>query len=328
MSGYSTKARMIVIGAVCIVGLAACGDKEAKLPDGQVVATIDGKDVTVHELNAELGLIRAPADTPRKYLEQVALARVIERKMLAEEARKLKLDNRPEFLLSKIRAEEGLLVQSLQADIQSKVPRTTREAAQKYIDENPQVFAERRLFAIDQIQFLRPDNLASLPLANAKTMGEVERILVDANIEYRRAPQQVDTLTINPNLTSEILKITNSANPEPFMFIDQPQGAAGPVVFINNVTASKLQPFVGERAISYAENLLQQQNVQKRLASELEKWKESYKTKIVYADGYGEPDQSLLKGGTPPAAAAAAAPAAASAPAEIRPEDALSAATN
>lgn len=335
MSQNSTKAKLFAIGMVCFVGLAACGEKEAKLPDGQVVATIDGKDVTVHELNAELGLIRAPAETPRKFLEQVALARVIERKMLAEEARKLKLDNRPEFLLSKIRAEEGLLVQALQGDIQSKVPATTREAAQKYIDENPQVFAERRLFAIDQIQFLRPENLASLPLANAKTMGEVERILVDANIEYRRAPQQVDTLTINPKLTSEILRITNSANPEPFMFIDQPQGAAGPVVFINDVTSSKLQPFVGERAITYAQNLLQQQNVQKRLASELEKWKESYKAKIVYGDGYGEPDQSLVKpgagagaGAAAAAAAAPKAPAAAPEATKINPDDAMSAVTN
>lgn len=331
MSGYSRKARIAVIGAAIFVGLAACGEKEAKLPDGQVVATIDGNDVTIHELNAELALIRAPAETPRKFLEQVALARVIERKMLAEEARELKLDNRPEFLLSKIRSEEGLLVQALQADIQSKVPRATREAAQKYMEENPQSFSERRIFAIDQIQFLRPDNLASLPLAKAKTMGEVERVLIDSNIEYRRAPQQVDTLTINPKLTGEILRITNSSNPEPFMFIDQPQGAAGPVVFINNVTSSKLEPFVGERAITYTENLLQQQNVQKRLASELEKWKESYKAKIVYAEGYGEPDEALMKPGAAPVAQSKAAPetpAAAPAQAEINPEDALSAVTN
>jgi EpsD family peptidyl-prolyl cis-trans isomerase len=314
-----------------LLSLAACGDKEASVPDGQVVATLDGKDITIHELNAELGQIQAPAALPRKYLEQVALARVIERKMLAEEARKLELNNRPEFPLSRVRAEEGLLVQALQADIQSKVPRTTREAAQKYIEENPQVFGDRRVFAIDQIQFLRPENLASLPLAKAKTMGEVERVLVDANIEYRRAPQQVDTLTINPKLTTEILRITNSANPEPFMFIDQPQGAAGPVVFINNVSSSKSQPFVGERAITYAENLLQQRNVQKRLASELEKWKESYKAKIVYADGYGEPDLSLVApGAAAPEAAPASAPASPSAPkkTEINPEDAMSAVTN
>lgn len=334
----SPKGRVAIVATALVLSLAACGEKDAKLPEGQVVATIDGKDITIHEINAELAGVRAPEDTPRKFLEQVALARVIERKMLAEEARKLKLANTPQYLLSKARAEETLLVQALQGDIQNKVPRTTREAAQKYIEENPQVFGERRLFAIDQIQFLRPANLEKLPLASAKTMGEVERILIDANIEYRRAPQQVDTLTINPKLTTEITRITNSPNPEPFMFIDQPQGAAGPVVFINNVTGSKLQPFVGERAITYAENILQQQNIQKKLASELEKWKESYKPKIIYAEGYGEPDQSLLTkasagaasaapSGTTPTKSAAAAPAI-PAPTAINPEDSLGAITN
>ncbi|WP_416908770.1 MAG: hypothetical protein ACMVO5_03915 [Polymorphobacter sp.] len=323
----ATKLHLVPIAALALA-LAACGEKDAAIPDGQVVATVDGKDVTIHEVNAEIGLIRAPADTPRKFLEQVALARVIERKMLAAEARGKELDNRPQFLLSKVRAEEGLLVQALQADIQGQVPQTTREAAQKYIEENPQVFAERRIFAIDQIQFLRPDNLERLPLADAKTMGEVERILVDNEIEYRRAPQQVDTLTINPKLTTEILKITNSPNPEPFMFIDQPQGAIGPVVFINNVIDSKLQPFIGERAITYAQNVLQQQNVQKRLSSELEKWKESYKPKIVYAEGYGEPDQSLLEAPATEKAPAAVTPSPAPEAQKINPDDALGAIVN
>jgi hypothetical protein len=69
----------------------------------------------------------------------------------------------------------------------------------------------------------------------------------------------------------------------------------GPVVFINNVTATKTQPFIGERAIAYAQAVLQQQDIQKRLASELEKWKEEYKPKIVYAKGYGEPDPKLIE---------------------------------
>lgn len=328
----SARKPVLLAASLLVLTLAACGDKDGNVPDGQVVATIDGNDITIHEVNAELAEVRARESTPRKFLEQVALARVIERKMLAEEARKLELGNTPQFLLSKARAEETLLVQALQNDVQSKIPSTTREAAQKHIDENPQVFGERRLFAIDQIQFLRPENLESLPLARAKTMAEVERTLIDANIEYRRAPQQVDTLTINPKLTTEILRITNSPNPEPFMFIDQPQGAAGPVVFINNVTGSKLQPFVGERAITYAENVLKQQNIQKKLASDLEKWKETYKAKIVYADGYGAPDLSLLTksaaGAAKPATAPAPTPTPTPAHAAINPEDALSAATN
>ncbi|WP_188946035.1 SurA N-terminal domain-containing protein, partial [Polymorphobacter multimanifer] len=122
-----SSTRLLAVSLLAL-GLAAC-DKTADLPDGQVVATVDGKEVTIHELNAELAQVRADQNTPRKLLEQVALARVIERKMLANEARVMKLDARPEFLLSQTRASESLLVQALQSEVTGQVPRATREAS-------------------------------------------------------------------------------------------------------------------------------------------------------------------------------------------------------
>jgi EpsD family peptidyl-prolyl cis-trans isomerase len=300
----TTKTALLASATLSLLVLAAC-DRGAKAPEGQVVATVDGKEVTIHELNAEVaGLGARTSGAPAKLVESVALQRVIERKMLANEASKLKLDKNPQFLLAKERTDENLLVQALQADIQQKVPAATREAAQKYVAENPIVFGDRKVFTLDQIQFLRPANIDQLPLKEAKTMAEVERVLIDANIEYRRAPQQLDSLVINPELTKEIVKISATANGEPFIFSDQPAGAPAPIIYVNNITNTVTQPFTGERAISYAQNILQRQDVQKRLASELKRIQDSYKSKIVYGKGYSAPDPSKFA----PAAAKAAAP--------------------
>jgi EpsD family peptidyl-prolyl cis-trans isomerase len=308
---------LIASAAISLMVLAGC-NKTEKLPEGQVVATVDGTEVTVHELNAELALIgdRA-AGAPAKLVESIALQRVIERKMLSSEATKLKLEKNPQFLLIKQRTDEGLLVQALQQDIQGKVPASTREAAQKFVAENPQVFGDRKIFTLDQIQFLRPANIDQLPLKLAKTMGEVERVLVDANIEFRRAPQQLDSLVINPVLTKEITKIAATANGEPFIFSDQPQGAPVPVLYVNNITNTATQPFTGEKAITYAQNLLQRQDVQKRLASELKRIQNAYKPKIIYAKGYSAPDLTKAPGAAPAAAANAATTAAVTKPAIV-----------
>lgn len=280
----------LATAAICLVSLSAC-DKSAKAPEGQVVATIDGKEVTIHELNAEMALMgNNTGNAPRKLVESVALARVIERKMLSQEASARKLDQNPQFLLAQTRTNEGLLVQALQSNVQQKVPDITREASQKFIAENPQVFGDRKVFSLDQIQFLRPANIDQLPLKDAKTMAEVERVLTDANIEFRRAPQQLDSLTVNPALTKEILRISATANGEPFIFSDQPQGAPAPVIYVNNITNTSTQPFIGEKAIAYAQNVLQRMETQKRLGAELKKIQESYKSKIVYGKGYGAPD--------------------------------------
>ncbi len=311
----SARTAMLAPLALTLV-LSGC-DNAAKAPEGQVVATVDGKEVTIHEMNAELAQLQNAGNAPRKLLERVALARVIERKMLAEEARKRNLDKNPQFLLIKQRADESLLVQALQADIQAKVQPITREAAQKFVAENPQIFGDRKIFSLDQIAFLQPANFEQLPLKQANTMAEVERLLIDANIEYRRAPQQLDSLTLNPRLTDEIVKLTNASNPEPFMYADQPQGAPAPVIYVNSVTGTKAQPFAGERAIAFAQQILQRQEVQKRLATELKKWQEAYKAKITYGKGYGAPE--LPKPGATAGAGPGAGAAGASAPAAAAP---------
>lgn len=317
---------LLGVASLSLVTLAAC-DKGAKPPEGQVVATVDGEEVTIHELNAEVAGFGARANgAPPKLVEAVALQRVIERKMLAKEASKLKLDKNPQFLLAKQRTDEGLLVQALQNDIQQKVQPATREAAQKFVAENPQLFGDRKIFTLDQIQFLRPANIEQLPLKEAKTMAEVERVLVDANIEYRRAPQQLDSLAINPELTKEIMKIAATANGEPFIFSDQPAGAPAPVLYVNNITDTVTKPFTGERAITYAQNILQRQDIQKRLTSELKRIQDSYKPKIVYGKGYAAPDPAKMaetianKPATPPPTKGVATPTGITKPAVKAPE--------
>ena len=302
-------------GIVALTLVAGCNDK-AKAPSGQVVATVNGEDITVHELNSELQQLRAPASAPRKQVEKVALARVIERKMLADAARKRGLDKNPQFLLAECRGEEGLLVQALQTDIAQKVPTTTREAAEKFMSDNPGLFAQRKIMTIDQIQFLRGANFASLPLGPAKTMADVQKVLTDNKVDFRRAPVQLDALTVNPALTAEIEKIRARNAEEVFMFADQPQGAPAPIMYVNHVTATRVEPFIGEKAIAFAQQVMQRQEVQKRLVAELKTFQAEAKDKIKYAANYGPPELPKAPGTAPAAPApATAAPAKATAPA-------------
>lgn len=302
-----TAKSRIATGFALVALVAGC-DKSKEKPSGQVVATVDGEDITIHELNSELALARAPADAPRKTVEQVVLGRVIERKMLANVARERGLDKNPAFLLAERRVDEGLLVQALQADIAKKVPPATREAAEKYIEGHPDQFAQRKIFVIDQIQFPRPGNIDSIPLAPAKTLDDVVQVLNNAKIDYRRSSAAIDALTVNPLLTDQIKKIVARDPNEVFMFADQPQGAPAPVMFVNKVVDTKISPFTGEQAITFAQQFLQRQAVQNALLENLKKFDAAAKPKISYAAGYGPP--SALK--TP---AAAGTPAPATAPA-------------
>lgn len=306
MSG-TIKAGLIG-GVAALTLLTACNDKE-KAPSGQVVATVNGEDITVHELNGELQTLRVPPNVPKKQVEQVALQRVVERKMLADVAKKRGLDKNPQYLLAERRVDEGLLVQALQADIAKAVPRSTREAAQKYMDENPQLFAQRKIFSVEQIQFLRPANIAELPLAPAKTLNEVAAVLSNAKVEFRRANVQYDALQVNPALITEINKILARNPDEVFVFADQPQGAPAPIMIANHVTGSRTEPFIGEKAIAFAQQLLQRTEIQKALQTNLKRFTDEAKPNIKYATGYAPP-ATPAKPGAAPAAKPLPAPAA------------------
>ena len=81
MAGTGSKAPTfgrLGIAGLAMLALAGC-ESGGKTPEGQVVATVDGKDVTIHELNAEIAQLPGREGVPRKLVEQVGLQRLIER---------------------------------------------------------------------------------------------------------------------------------------------------------------------------------------------------------------------------------------------------------
>ena len=61
-----TIQRMTMVAGLLAASVLGGCDRAGDTPKGQVVATINGEDITTHELNSELALARPPADVPRK----------------------------------------------------------------------------------------------------------------------------------------------------------------------------------------------------------------------------------------------------------------------
>lgn len=279
------------LATVAMLGLtvAACGNKDepAKAPTGQVVARINGTDITQLEVNAELAGAQIPPNITRREAEQAALQNIVMRRMMMNAAKERKLDQSPQFKLQERRMGEQLLVQALARDIASKVPETTREEADKFIAENPAMFEQRTVYQVDQIQFPRPQNLASLPLGEAKTMEAVEAVLKEAGIEFRRQPANLDLRGANPQFVKEITKLLTERPQELFMF-PAPVGG-GQIMLVNQVRSAEVAPFVGERARDLAKQMVKQQRIQEALAAEAKKQQEAVKTAVTYQEGYAPP---------------------------------------
>ncbi len=312
------RALAVALGAATLVLLAACGDRGGgSAPTGQVVARLNGEDITQLEVQAELAATPLPPNMDRKDAERIALNNIITRRMLMEEAKARKLDQSPQFQQQQRRTSEQLFVQALAADIARKVEDPTMNDADTFIRDNPSLFAERKIFILDQIQFVRPDNVNELPLAQAKTMADVEKVLSDAKIEYRRLPASLDSLGANPAFIAEVVKVLEKNPREVFVFANQQPGAPAPVVTVNQVVETRIVPFTGDRARQFATNFLRQQSVQKALADEVRRQQEAAKAKVVYQEGWGPPEapqaadaaQGIAEAATPETATRLAPPA-------------------
>ena len=294
---------LLATAALAVAGCNKLGIGGGGAPKGQVVATLDGQEITVLEVNAELAGTPIPPTMSRRDAEKAALENIITRRMLAEAAEQRELNKKPEFLLQERRAEEQLRVQALARDIAAKVVTPTRDEADKFIGENPYLFANRTFFILDQIQFLRPANIEKLGLEGATTMAQVEQILTANNIPFRRQPASLDSLGANPAFVKEVTTVLAKKPDELFMFATRPQGAPAPVVLVNQVKETRVQPFTGDKAREFAVNYLRNERIQNALKAEVDRQRKTQAERVVFQDGWAPAKGKDAKAGMTKASA-------------------------
>src|SRR5689334_1499862 len=99
----------IVLAIVLALAVSACEKK----PGGQTVAVVNNEEITAADLNAELNNANVSPGDASKDVRSQALQRLIERRLLAQQARSDGLDKSPDFLNQQRRATEDLLINAL-----------------------------------------------------------------------------------------------------------------------------------------------------------------------------------------------------------------------
>lgn len=293
--------KMYLVTAVAAAALAVsgCGSKEGKLDKGQVVASVDGEEITIFELNAEVQATQVPQGTDRKLAEQMALQRIIERKILAKVARDQKLDKTPVFLIQQRRADELILTTLLRDKIASGIAQPTDAEIAQYEAAHPDRFAQRKIYNIEQIVFPPPTSAAKFKeFAPLKTLEQLAAKLTADGVQFRRAPTQLDTAALPPEIAAKI-----AALPAQELFILPTQQG----VTANVITGTTIQPLAGDQARELAINTLRNERFSKAADAQLNDRLKKAREAVKYQPGYSPPPQ--MQGG------AAAAPVEAPAPA-------------
>lgn len=280
------------------VAVTACGQEAT----GQVAAVVNGEEITLQEINAELGTANIPEGADREAAQQAALQRIVERRLLAQAAREEGMDQTPEFLLRQRQLENALLIQLLSQRTERSTQVPDQAAIDDYIAENDSMFGERAIFTLDRIQFPMPEDLSRLQvLEDDHSMEEVAATLNRLNIEFSRGPAQMDSLRLGPERLERVRALPEG---EPFVL---PENG---LVTVAVITGSASQPITGEQARPLALQAMRSESVNEALQQRLTAAKAQ--AEIEYQEGFAPPSPEAS--GTPSPAAPGTAPATAPAP--------------
>jgi EpsD family peptidyl-prolyl cis-trans isomerase len=277
--------------AVCLP-LSGCGGS-GKAPTGQVAARVNGKEVTVQELQAELNGFTAPDAKSRKAAEQRALQNIVARKLLAKAAEDAGVAKTPEFALQKQRMEEGLLVQAWQNKLVKAVPAPAPEEVQQFITQHPEFYANHKVFVVDQLR-IPPINDPKIieELKPLNSLEAIAQVLTSHNIRFSSAKATIDALSVDPKLLDQIEKL-----PPGEVFVVPAQN----MLIANKIAETRVVPVPNDVAVKHATQYIKAQRSQESVRRQFGAIVSNPKAKVVYNKAYAPPAPPAPAKATPAA---------------------------
>lgn len=199
------------LGAAALVlaaaGLAGCNkDKPGESKPGQALASVNGEEITVLQLNEEMQRLGVPAAQQGPAGKQILQA-LVDRELLESEAAKEKLDRDPKVMQAIERARSLIIAQAYMQKRIGEPQRPSAAEVEDYYNKNPQFFANRKQFAMNELILSAADLTPEVRAAadSAKSLEEVAVFLDARNIKYGRAQVTRSTADLNPQLSAKLM---------------------------------------------------------------------------------------------------------------------------
>jgi len=243
------------------------------------VAVVNGDEITVPDLNFALTMTKVPEGANEKDVRSQVLQQLIDRRLLAEQARKEGIDKSPEYLNRKSRTDEDLLISMLANRRLNTTQLPSDREIQTYVASHPEVFANREVWNLDQISYPTPGAKdVQAEIAAAHSIDQLVAVLAKHSIAYDRQKNRLDTSVVPPELYAKL----NGLPPgEPFVLPVGNRSVASAIV------GREPHPVTGDQAKPAAVDAIRKTQTATSLEGMLKSLRSS--AKIQYQQGYGPP---------------------------------------
>ncbi len=254
------KSLSVVLALAFVI--AGCSQHADNDKSERIAAIVNGVEITQREVD----FLYQHAATPNADSTSVTnqrrsiLASVVRAELLAQQAKKMKIDQSPEFILALHDARRQLLADMAEEKMASTAKPVSQETVQQIISDNPNLFAERKLLVYEEIFVSGVDVPFLQSLNSAARKGASLNELLDAvkrkAVPFQRGTKTLTTDQIDPNL----LKVLITLKPyRPVVVRVEDQFSM--ILMLHAAVPIPLEGKAAERAASNLLNTQQRSNV-------------------------------------------------------------------
>ncbi|WP_229632059.1 EpsD family peptidyl-prolyl cis-trans isomerase [Pseudoduganella violaceinigra] len=191
-----------------LVLVSACSSKVEQKP-GQALASVNGNEITVMQLNDELSRSNAPAAQQEAARKQ-ALEALIDRQLLIGEASREKVDRDPRVVQAIERARAVILAQAYMQKRLGTPAKPSAAEVETYYSQNPQFFSQRKHFDMHEIVLPTREVTDELKAVMDKTrsLDEVAAWLDAHKVKYQKAELSRSGSELPPELSAKLLALS------------------------------------------------------------------------------------------------------------------------
>ena len=270
----NTSYRLSISLLLIAIALAACGLGQKK-DASQVVAKVNGAEITVHQLNQVLshtpGVTAENAGKARKEI----LERLIVQELAVAKASEANLDRTPDVIMALDAARREILARAYLNQIAGATTNIEKTEVMRYFEEHPDLFAHRRIYSLADIAVQKDGNLlATLQnmVADNKSMQDIASWLKGNGSKFEANSYTSAAEQLSLELLPKIAKLSDGQT----SVID-----AGPVIHVINVIKSKEAPVDYATAAPQIKQFLGSENGKQLVAAEIKKLRDSAKVEYL-----------------------------------------------
>ena len=180
------------------IAIGGCSKKQETTAT-QVAAKVNADEITVHQVNNILARVKNVTPEAAPQTKREILGKLIDQQLAKQQAIAKKLDRSPNVMQAIESARNDILARAYLEQIAAAQPKPTAEEVKKYYVEHPFLFAERRIFDLEEIVVAPKEGLAAglrEHVAKARSMQEIAAWLKsqDAKIAANRAVRAAEQI--------------------------------------------------------------------------------------------------------------------------------------